>query len=195
MQQIALEKHQALISSVTPIAEKHGEDTVLAASIKFQFTAGKAIFDQLGLKKLREALYCKPGAGQQQSLPMEGEDGHTALSFPALKAFSIDEDFPGYIAVIDSGLGIAPGLKVSEATVKKIALDPMEGGSVAVSFSLVCHPDASTLGKLCELLQNTVDLTLTPPQPKAAPLGEPKEPAAPRKTRGEKQAQALDGVH
>jgi hypothetical protein len=195
MQQLALEKHQALIASVTPIAEKHGDETVLAASIKFHFTAGKAVLDQLGLKNLRVALYRKPGSGQQQSLPMEGEDGHTALAFPSLKAFSIDEDFPGYVAVIGSGLDIGEPLKVSEATVKKIALDPMEGGSVAVSFSLVCHPDARTLGELCELLQDTVDLTLTPPQASAVQEVPAKEPALPKKTRGEQQAAALDGIH
>lgn len=193
-QQLALTKHQALIASVTPIAEKHGEDTVLAASIKFQFTAAKSVLDQLGLKRLREALFRKPGAGEQQSLPIAGEDGNTALAFPSLKAFAIDEDFPGYVALIDSGLGVAPSLKLSEATVKKITLDPLEGGSVDVSFSLVCHPDSATLGKLCELLQNTVDLTLTPPAAEATKPAKAPEPEV-RKTRGEQQAAALDGVH
>lgn len=165
-----LEKHQAKIASATPIAEKHGEETVLAAAIKFDVTCSRTVLDQLGLKKLREALFRKPGAGQQQELEGMG-DGHTALAFPQLGSLRISEEFTGYTAQVGRGLDIAEPLSLTEATVKKLTLDPVEGGSVKVSFSLVCHPDPRTLGELCEQLQDPVDLTLSPPaaaQQKAA---------------------------
>lgn len=158
-----LDKHQAKIASVTPIAEKHGEETVLAASIKFDITCSRTVLDQLGLKKLREALFRKPSAGQQQELDGMG-DGNTALAFPQLGSLRITEEFTGYTATVSRGLDIADPLALTEATVKKIALEPVEGGSVKVSFSVVCHPDPRTLGELCEQLQDVVDLTLTPPK-------------------------------
>lgn len=164
-------KHPTFISSVTPIAEKHGEETKLACSIKCELTMAKTVLDAFGLKKLREALYRKPAAGEQQELPMEGSDGHTALAFPKLSSLRIEEDFTGYKVHVDSGLGISEGIHLSEVTLKKVSLDPIEGGSVKVGLSLVCHPDAATIGALCDMLQDTVDLTLTPPaasQQKAA---------------------------
>lgn len=119
------DKHPAFIASVTPIAEKHGEETKLDGI---------------------------------------GGDGLTALAFPKLASLRIEEDFTGYKAHIDSGLGIGDGIDLSEVTVKKVSLDPLEGGSVKVGFTLICHPDAATIGALCDLLQDEVELTLSPPQ-------------------------------
>ena len=41
--------------------------------------------------------------------------------------------------------------------------EAMDGGSVAITFRASLHPDGRTSGKLCQLVQETVEITLVPP--------------------------------
>jgi hypothetical protein len=157
----SLEKQRVKISSFNPRAEKHGEDNKLAADIKFEVSLPNVILDEFS-KDLRKALYRKAGKGEQQDL-IEGTEGLVALKFPRLGAQRWDEEFNGYEIQIDSDLGLQEPLVLVDVTVRKFAFEPIEGGSVAVTFSAICHPEPDEAGTLCALIQEEVDLTLTPP--------------------------------
>jgi len=163
-----LTKHQAKIASFNPRAEKHGEENVTAGDIKLEATVHSSTLDLFD-KKLRPMFFRKAEIGEQQSL-IEGDD-LIGLRLPQVKSLNWDEDFPGYTIEIGSGLDIGKPLVIHEVELSKFKFEPAEGGAVKVTFSASFHPDAALAGALCALIQDTVELTLTPPsaqQQKAA---------------------------
>jgi len=160
-----LEKHLVKIASFNPRAEKHGEDNKLAADIKFEVDVSNAILDEFD-KDLRKALYRKAAKGEQPDL-IEGADGLVAVKFPRIGALSWEEEFPGYEIELDGGLGLADPLILVDVTLRKFKFAAIEGGSVSMSFSAVCHPEPSEAGQLCALIQEQAELTLTPPSAQA----------------------------
>ena len=162
-----LEKASSFISSFNPRAEKHGEDNKLAADIKVELQLHNSALDSFH-KDLRPALFRKPAKGEQQDLI--DKDAMTAVKFPRLGAISWDEEFTGYEIEIGIGLGLSEPLFMADVTVKKFRFEPLEGGSVSVTFSVICHPDAEEAGLLCGLIQSDVELTLTPPSKQAEEL-------------------------
>lgn len=156
-----LQGHTAKIASFNPRAEKHGDDNKLAADIKFELTCGNSVLDAFH-KDLRPALYRKAGKGEQQDL-IAGADGLVAVKFPRVGGLSWDEEFPGYELSIAGGLGLSEPLDLVDVTLKKFKFDPLEGGSVAITFSAVFHPDTEEAGTLCSLIQSEVELSLFPP--------------------------------
>lgn len=162
-----LDKAQAKIANVNPRAEKHGEDNKLAADIKVELQAHNSMLDSFD-KLLRPALFRKPGKGEQQDLI--DKDGLTAVKFPRIEALVWDEEFPGYEIEIGSGLGLSEPLFLADVTVKKFRFEPIEGGSVIVTFNVICHPDTEEIGLLCSLIQSEAEVTLTPPTAQAEDL-------------------------
>jgi len=160
-----LDKHQVRIANVNPRAEKHGAENKLATDIKIEFTASNEVLNEFS-KDLRAALYRKPGKGEQQDL-IDGPNALTAVKFPLLGAVSWDDEFTGYELEISSGLGLVEPLIMVDITLKKFRFEPLEGGSVAISFNAICHPDADECGQLCSLIQEDAVLTLTPPSKQA----------------------------
>lgn len=158
----ALKNHLAKIASFNPRAEKHGEDNVPAGDIKFEVTAHSSVLDEFhgGFRKF---LFCRPRAGEQPGLPFSEGDNLTSLSLPNLKPQRLAEDFPGYTLQIASGLDTGEPLKLTEVELSNFVFEPLNGGSVTITFSATCHPDADASGELCQLIQNVVDITLTPP--------------------------------
>jgi hypothetical protein len=157
-----LQNHEAKFANFNPRAEKHGDDNKMAGDIKVELTTASAVLDTFD-KKLRTALFRKASSGEQQDL-IEGGDGLVAVTFPRLTGgFRWDEEFPGYVAEFRSPLGLAKPITLDDVTVRKIAFEPLEGGSVAVSLSLLCHPDPEVAGLLCALIQSDVQITLTAP--------------------------------
>lgn len=162
-----LDNAKAFVDSYTPIAEKHGDECKMAGSIKLSLQLHNSALDTFH-KDLRPALFRKPSKGEQQDLI--DKDGLTALKFPRLGSLSWDEDFPGYEIELAGGLGLTEPLFLADVTVKKLKFEPLEGGSVQVSFSVVCHPDSAEAGQLCQLIQSDVEVTLVPPTKQAEEL-------------------------
>ena len=156
-----LDDATAKVANFNPRAEKHGEDNVTAGDIKIVATVSNGVLDYFN-KHLRAALYRKALAGEQQDL-IEGGNALVAVKFPRLGAIAWDEDFPGYEIELGGGLGLTEPLVLVDVTLKKFRFEPLEGGSVAVTFSAICHPDAEEAGLLCQMIQNDVQLTVRPP--------------------------------
>lgn len=151
----------AKVANFNPRAEKHGEENKLAGDLKCVAVTNSSVLDFFS-KDLRKALYRKATQGEQQDL-IEGADGLTAVKFPRLGSLSWAEEYPGYELVIGTGLGLSEPLVISDVTLKRFKFEPLEGGSLAVTFSAVFHPSPEDAGLLCALIQNDVQLTLVSP--------------------------------
>lgn len=163
---LQLEDHEVDMSNVNLRKEKHGDERKLGVDITIKFHAANRILDELE-SGLRESLFRPAGKGEQIDL-VEGADGLVAVKFPRIGGLSWDEEFPGYELEIAGGLGLSEPLVLVDVTLKKFKFDPLEGGSVAITFSAVFHPDAEEAGTLCSLIQDEVDLTLVPPSKQEA---------------------------
>lgn len=151
----------AKVANFNPRAERHGDENKLAGDLKLVVCVANGVLDYFQ-KGLRQSLYRKAAQGEQQGL-IEGGDGLTAVKFPKLGAIPWDEEYPGYDLVIAGGLGLTEPLVISDVTLKKISFEPLEGGSLQMTFSAVFHPTKSEAGALCELIKNDVQLTLVSP--------------------------------
>jgi hypothetical protein len=158
----SLSQQQTKISAFTPRMEKHGDENVLAGTLKCETTMHNSVLDNFD-KSLRKLLYRKPAAGEQADLPLGDSDGLTARKLPHLAPLKWDEDFPGYKIEIQSGLALDEVLKLDDVEIHGFAFEAMDGGSCTVRFSANFRQDGRTSGKLCQLIQDTVELSLIPP--------------------------------
>ncbi|VVE76524.1 hypothetical protein PCA31118_05229 [Pandoraea captiosa] len=110
---------------------------------------------------LRSMLYTQPDTQEDLIDP----DRPTKLKYPKMSAFKWDQEGVGYTAEIDYGLGGDSNIVLEELKVDGFRIQPMEGGTVIVTFRAIAHPDESDTGKLCSLIQRDVELTLTAPPP------------------------------
>lgn len=157
-----LEDHPAEVINLNVRREKHGDEHQLAVDVKFEAQAGNEILDSLE-KGLREALFRKPGKGEQQALPIDGNP-LTAVKFPALAPVSLQHEFTGYEVEITGELEASEAVALVDAKIKKITAAPLEGGSVTLTFTASAEAEPDDLAVLAErLVLGSVRLTLTPP--------------------------------
>jgi hypothetical protein len=157
-----LTNQQTKVNSFTPRMEKHGDENVLAGTMKCETTMHSGVLDIFD-KGFRKLLYRKPSPGDQTELPLENSDGLTARKLPCLKPLKWDEDFPGYALDIQSGLALDEVIRLTDVELHDFVFEALDGGSCKVNFALNFHQDGRTSGKLCQLIQDTVEMTLTPP--------------------------------
>src|SRR5690348_15428805 len=157
-----LTNHQAKVASYNPRAERHGADKVSAGDLKVEITGHSSLLDHFD-KGLRKTLYRKPVPGEQTDLPL-GDDNLTQRKLPRLAPLRWDEDFPGYRLDIVTGLAVDEVLELEDVELSGFVFEALDGGSVAITFRASFHPDGRTSGKLCQLIQETVEITLVPPE-------------------------------
>lgn len=155
-----LEAQQAKLTSVNPRAELHGEDKKPAVDLKFEVAADNGVLANFGAD-LRSSLYTLPDAQEDLIDP----ERLTKLKYPKMSGFKWEQEGAGYTAEIDYGLGGDSNIVLEDLKVDGFRIQPMEGGTVIVSFRAIAHPDEGDTGKLCSLIQRDVELTLTAPPP------------------------------
>ncbi|VVE33820.1 hypothetical protein [Pandoraea commovens] len=155
-----LEAQQAKLTSVNPRAELHGEDKKPAVDLKFEVAADNGVLANFAAD-LRGVLYTRPDAQDDLVDP----DRLSKLKYPKMSPFKWELEGVGYTAEIDYGLGGDSNIVLEELKVDGFRIQPMEGGTVIVSFRCIAHPEEDDMGKLCGLIQRDVTLTLTAPPP------------------------------
>jgi hypothetical protein len=159
---LELTKHQVKLSSVNPRAEIHGEERKPACDLKFEVTCANDVLIHFH-PELRTTLFKKDE--QPDLIDQAQPEALTALRFPKMGTVKWDWEGTGYTLTIDYGIGGKSDIKLGDCQVDQIRIDPMNGGSVKLGFRAICHPESKQFGQLCELIQQDVEITLTPPEP------------------------------
>lgn len=157
-----LKNHEAKVASFNPRCEKHGQENVMAGDLKVECTGHSSLLDHFD-KSLRKTLYRKPAPGEQTDLPL-GDDNLTQRKLPRLAPLRWDEDFPGYKLHIVTGLAVDEVIELDDVELSSFVFEALDGGSVSITFRASFHPDGRTSGKLCQLIQETVEITLIAPE-------------------------------
>lgn len=158
-----LDQHDAVFSHLNLRKEKHGDEDAAAADLKFSLNAPNTILNTID-PAILPAFWKKADKGQQQNLPMEGSTDLVALNLPLLGEQDITGKFEGYELSIGSLMDHIEAVFFADAKVKKITWKPLEGGSVAMGFTVSVLLDEDEDAELISAWRRgDVRLTLTPP--------------------------------
>ncbi|WP_322092781.1 hypothetical protein [Paraburkholderia bannensis] len=160
----------AKITSVTPISEKHGKKRIPAHSIIFEIERENTIlvpFDS----QLRAAFYQKPTrnaedkkSGQKKLDMTRSNDGLTELRFPWWSQWiEIPGQLAGYVLRLHTGNTERSHIILDDAKLGAFFVLPKDLGMSMLKFKAIAHPTAPEKGKIDELLQQEVTISITPP--------------------------------
>lgn len=157
----SLANQAAKLTSVNPRAEIHGTDHVMAADLKFEIKVGNDVLSEFD-PSLKSSLY-KKADGHQGELITDA--GHLpSLKFPLMGPVKWGKDFSDYETVIHYGVSGAQDIHLIDCAVDNFRFDCQDGGTVAVSFRVIAHPEPTELGRLCEMIQQEVEMSLIEPE-------------------------------
>lgn len=161
----SLDKQESTLTSVNLRAELHGEDKHLAVDLGFAITVRNDVLSEFD-PALKGALY--RAADASDSDMFKDEPGYLPkLRFPLLGSLKWGKEYAGYTTTVHYGVS-GDDIALGDCQVDKFRFDAKDGGSVGVSFRVIAHPKSEDLGRLCEMIQQGVTLSLVPP---AADLG------------------------
>lgn len=154
----------ALLKSVTPRQEHHGDEIVVALSMRLEINGPNTLLDTLS-PTLRKTLYTA----------VEGQDQLPGVepSTPLLRCKDIDlahlkACFEGWTLKVDHGIEEDNAIALGGCKVDSFKVEATEGGSVKLTFRVGTNdvsPD--DIGILCGKLGSEISITLEAPQPKA----------------------------
>lgn len=175
-----LDKHDAKIKNLNLRMEKHGDQDVAAADFTINLKASALLLDTID-KKLRKVFFEKPAKGEQQALPIDGNN-LTALAIPYLREQKLDQKFDGYEVEFASLLEQIEPLFFADVKVTLLKAVFIEGGSVDLSLKVSMLIDEEDDAPLLSVWRRgEIKVTLIPPE---------KQPAAGDGEGGEADPQA-----
>lgn len=167
-----LDKHDATFSHLNLRKENHGDEKAAAADISINLSASALLIDTFD-PKLRKAFFEKAAKGEQQPLPIDGNN-LVKLSLPYLRVQKLNQKFDGYEITLHSLLEHIDPLFFADVKVKLEEVTFIEGGSIDLSFkasTLIDEADDAPL--LAAWRRGDIKVTLTPPEKQQmAPGGE-----------------------
>jgi len=173
---LQFEQHEASVRSVNQRIQKHGKERILAGDLVLACTAPNTILETIE-PGLRLSLFRKHVKGDQLDFDHEQKaaaaqiiDGLVAVRHPGLAPVSVSHKFTGYELTIEDTYddsSVEPIVLVA-LTLKKLTIQPLEGGSVALSFTVSTELTKDEIAELSDaLVRETVRITLTPPSAQA----------------------------
>lgn len=155
----------AILTSVTPRTETHGDDKVFAISLGLKITGPNTLLDRLS-PDLRHMLYkAKP----DDTPELEGVEGSTPLlRCRGVDVVTFNGALEGWTLAVDHGIDESDPIAIGGCKVDKFKVSPSEGGSMDLMFRIGSNDiDATEAGLLCSHLSQEIKITLTAPKPKA----------------------------
>lgn len=150
------------LANLNARAEKHGDDAVSAMDLKFTATVPNTIMNMFHAE-LRDMLFKKQT--DPDLLDELEPDAVTLPRFGNLSPIGWEWEGTGYTVKIAYGLGGNSDIVLKDVKVDKFKFTPLNGGSVDMSFRVVAHPTEEEAGKLYLMIQQSVDITVTAPEP------------------------------
>lgn len=148
--------------NVNPRPEMHGQDKKPAADLKLSCMLPNTELAQLH-PMLKGLLFEK--ASNQADLVSDADPEYAPTKrFPQLGSpLKWEGEMVGAVLTVHQGISPRSDLVLDGCIINKFALEPLEGGSVAVTYQVQFHPEEKEIGKLCMLAGQDVKVSLTPP--------------------------------
>lgn len=151
----------AVLTSITPRTEKHGDDDVFAVSFGLKITGPNTLLDKLS-PALRQALY-KPADEDTEPLPGI-EQATPLLRATGIELLTLKGALTGWTIEIDHGIDETDPIRLGDCKVDHFRVSPMQGGSVDLMFRVGSNDiDATEAGLLCSHLKQEISFRLIAP--------------------------------
>ena len=155
-----LKNQPAKLANFNARSELHGPDRVPAADLKIETK-----IPQFALSAFHEDLTSAFFRFDTSHVPMQGvERIPTAIRFPEIPAIAWDGEIVGATFTVHRGIDPSSDIVLGDCTVDKFVLEPVEGGSVTVTFRVKRAPEAAEAGLLYTLTQQSVSISVASPQ-------------------------------
>lgn len=157
-----LDKTEALLTSVTPRTEVHGDDRVFAISLGLKITGPNTLLDKL-TPALRHMIYtAKPDAEPE----LDGIEASTPLlRCPGVELMNLKVSLEGWTLSIDASFDEDNPITIGGCKVDKFRISPSQGGTVDLMFRVRSNDiDQGEAGWLCSHLAREIWIALTPPE-------------------------------
>lgn len=162
--QFRITELNAKLINVNVRPELHGDEAKPAVDLKIETMIPNTELGQFD-EGLLGMLFRK---GEQVDLDV---DHLAALRFPKLRLpIGWDDEVVGGRVTIHRGISAKSDLVLEGGVVNEFRLEPLEGGSVSVTFRVQTHPDEKTLGKLGMLAGQKIVVSVVPPESDEAEL-------------------------
>jgi hypothetical protein len=159
-----LTDQRAKLTNVNPRAELNGTDHKLAADLQIEVKVSNNFLKEFD-SGLKDAFYMRSEGEQLEFDVIADVDHRTKLRFPLMGGpIKWTKDLTGYVVLISYGLGGSSDISMGDCKIDKFSFLLQEGGTVVASWRILAHPESADLGKLCELIQQEITLSLTPPK-------------------------------
>jgi hypothetical protein len=155
-----LMRRDAKLLNFNARAEKHGTEPVTAGDLKLQINMASADLLPMFSPELRSLLYCKRD-DVEQDLADQVHDLPN-LRLPKLvtpikwKSEIVGATFTLYRGVTN--------IELEGCVVKRFEINPMEGGTAILTFTVQGHPNEQQCGTLCSLIDHTIEISVEPPE-------------------------------
>ncbi len=156
-----LENQTAKLSNVNLRAELHGEETKIAVDLKFDTKLSNDVLSYFD-PDLKSSMYKQSSESAQGEL-IDVPGYLPALKFPKMSPIKWDWKGAGYEAVVNYGISGKDDIRMIQIEVDSFKFDFQDGGTVALSFRAIAHPTSDEIGRLSELVQREITLSLYPP--------------------------------
>lgn len=157
----SLHEQKAKLANVNIRAELHGEDTKIAVDMKIEIKVGNDILSEFH-PDLKSSFYKKAEAGQADLIDEPGR--LTKLKFDELSPLKWSWSGVGYETVINYGVSGKDDITMELTDISQFVFEMMEGGTVGLCFRVSAHPTPEEIGRLSELVQREITLTLVEPE-------------------------------
>jgi len=163
---LTLEHQTGQFTNFNPRPEKHGPDTVPGADLKITMTVSNDLLAEFH-PTLKSMLFREPNPDEQDLVEkaVVGERDLTRLRFGNhVNAIRWASEIVGADLTIHYGTGGKSDIELTDVTVDGFVFEPMDGGSVVVTFRVKCSPNEKQGGQLFTLMGGEIEFTLAPPE-------------------------------
>lgn len=162
----AIHETKALVRSINPRAENHGDDTALACDIGLEFTVSNQELNMLE-NNLLACMYQResgPNSESQDALDLE-QDFLPHLRFPLLGKFPWNYEGVGYtFQLTNDKLNGEHITQLEACKVNNFQIECQEGGTIKLLVRVQGNPSEETIGELCHYIKSEVMVSLIPPE-------------------------------
>ena len=161
----SLQNAQAKLDSINIRSELHGDEHVPACDLKFTLTTGNEILSEFD-PTLRSWLYKAADSENLDLADQAGDPNRLSVLAHPLLAMPIKwaAEFAGYTLHFHWGATGKNDIELEAKQIDGFRFDCKDGGSVDVSWRVIVHPSEREVGRLCGMVQQTVEISLLEPE-------------------------------
>ena len=152
-------------TNFNPRPEKHGPESVPGADLKISMTVSNDVLSEFH-PTLKSMLFRDPNPGEEDLVDKAatGAPELNRLRFGnKIGSVRWHHEIVGADLTIHYGTGKSD-IELSDVTVDGFVLEPMDGGSVVITFRAKCNPNEKQGGQLFTLMGGEIEFSLAPPE-------------------------------